>query len=141
MKKTYQKDDLIINWQPEKCIHSTKCWKGVDGLMSVFNPMEKPWIKPENESKERIIEQIKRCPSGALSYELQNKVEEMAKKESSDTVVEVTPNGPLLVHGKIQVKHKDEIIEKAQTTALCRCGGSKNKPFCDGQHREIGFEG
>jgi uncharacterized Fe-S cluster protein YjdI len=141
MKKTYKKDDLIINWQPEKCIHSTKCWKGVEGLMSVFNPMEKPWIKPENESKERIIEQIKKCPSGALSYDLMNSNEPVRSNKSASTIVEVTQNGPLLVHGKIQVKHNDAIVEKLQTTALCRCGASKNKPYCDGQHRAIGFEG
>jgi len=66
--KEYKKGALIIVWKPETCIHSTICWKAVTGLPSVFNPFEKPWIKPEGATIEELILQIKKCPSGALSY-------------------------------------------------------------------------
>ena len=64
MTKTYKKDDISILWQPEKCIHCAVC---MNGLSSVFKPTEKPWIQPENGTKEEIIEQVNQCPSGALS--------------------------------------------------------------------------
>jgi uncharacterized Fe-S cluster protein YjdI len=63
----YTKEDLTVIWKPKQCIHSTRCWKG---LISVFNPQVKPWINMDGASKEAIIEQVKKCPSGALSYEL-----------------------------------------------------------------------
>lgn len=66
--KKYSNGEITIVWKQEVCQHSTLCWKGVEGLLDVFNPHEKPWIKPEGASTERIIEQIKKCPSGALSF-------------------------------------------------------------------------
>lgn len=139
--KQYKKEALTINWEPEKCIHSTKCWRGATGLPTVFNPKEKPWIKPENESIETIIAHIKQCPSGALSYSL---VDEKEQFSFENQVVKVTvlANGPLLCSGKITIVFPDgRIEEKQNNTALCRCGSSANKPFCDGNHNKIGFIG
>lgn len=64
MIKEYAKDDAIIVWDHTKCIHSGVCARG---LSSVFKPREKPWIQVENASKEAIVEQVRKCPSGALS--------------------------------------------------------------------------
>ena len=61
----YTNGEVTVVWKPDVCIHSTFCWKG---LIEVFNPKEKPWIKMDGASTERIIEQVKKCPSGALSY-------------------------------------------------------------------------
>lgn len=69
--KKYKKGDLTIVWQPAKCIHSTVCWKAATGLPAVFNPFEKPWIRPEGASELELVEQIKKCPSGALSCVLE----------------------------------------------------------------------
>ncbi|HEX9513890.1 MAG TPA: (4Fe-4S)-binding protein [Puia sp.] len=66
--KKYSNGEITIIWKPAVCQHSTICWKGAAGLPEVFNPQEKPWIKPLAATTERIIEQIKKCPSGALSY-------------------------------------------------------------------------
>lgn len=66
--KKYTNGEITIVWKPGICEHSTLCWKGVEGLPHVFNPAEKPWIKPLSASTERIIEQINKCPSGALSF-------------------------------------------------------------------------
>jgi uncharacterized Fe-S cluster protein YjdI len=73
--KEYKKGALTIVWKPGVCIHSTICWKAATGLPSVFNPFEKPWIKPEVASIEELVEQIKKCPSGALSYYIDEKEE------------------------------------------------------------------
>ena len=137
--KTYENDDLKIVWKPDLCIHSKKCWKG---LLPVFDPRRRPWIDPAAASSEDIIAQIDQCPSGALSYKLKTNE---AEEKIPDTVlcqVEVAQNGPLLVKGLIELKRADGSIEiKEKMTAFCRCGASKNKPFCDGSHRSIGFEG
>jgi len=61
----YSNEEITVTWQPEICKHSTLCWKG---LIEVFNPQEKPWIKMDGATTERIIEQVKKCPSGALNY-------------------------------------------------------------------------
>ena len=66
--KEYKKGNLTIVWKPGLCIHSTMCWKEATGLPTVFNPFEKPWIKPENADTDVLVAQIKKCPSGALSY-------------------------------------------------------------------------
>jgi uncharacterized Fe-S cluster protein YjdI len=66
--KKYSNNDITIVWKPAVCFHSTYCWRGEKGLISVFNPAEKPWINPNGASTEEIIERVNRCPSGALSY-------------------------------------------------------------------------
>jgi uncharacterized Fe-S cluster protein YjdI len=66
--KKYTNGEITIVWKPAVCTHSTKCWKGHDGLIDVFNPMEKPWIKPDGASTERIIQQVEMCPSKALTF-------------------------------------------------------------------------
>jgi len=62
--KTYKKEDIEIVWDSEKCTHSGFCARQ---LSEVFKPKDRPWIQPEHASKERIIEQVSKCPSGALS--------------------------------------------------------------------------
>ena len=74
--KKYSNGEVTIVWQAGLCTHSTRCWKGEEGLPTVFNPREKPWIKPEGAGTERIIEQVKRCPSGALSFYRNNEAGE-----------------------------------------------------------------
>jgi len=66
--KTYPKDDIEIVWQSDKCIHSGICARG---LKEVFQPRERPWIKADGASKDDIIAQVEKCPSGALSIKTQ----------------------------------------------------------------------
>ena len=64
-KIKYTNGEVTVIWQPEICQHSGFCWTG---LIEVFNPKERPWIKMDGATTERIIEQVKKCPSGALSF-------------------------------------------------------------------------
>ena len=66
--KKYSNGEITIVWKPNACIHSTICWKGATGLSDVFKPGEHPWIKVEGATTQRIVEQVKKCPSGALSF-------------------------------------------------------------------------
>jgi len=63
--KKYSNNDITVVWQASKCTHSTNCWKQ---LIHVFNPKNRPWVNMQGASSEQIIEQINKCPSGALSY-------------------------------------------------------------------------
>lgn len=139
--KNYTNGEVTIVWKPDICIHSSICWKGKDGLPEVFNPADMPWIKPQGASTERIIQQIKKCPSGALSYFMNSQPEEKSEAQTAN-VVEIIPDGPLLVYGNLIIKDSEgnETL-KSNVTALCRCGGSDRKPYCDGSHSLIGFKG
>lgn len=138
MKKEYTNGEVTVTWQPDVCIHSKKCWTE---LFAVFNPSARPWINIQGAVTEEIINQVKKCPSGALGYYLNNQDQTPEEKPKYTSFIEVTKSGPLLVHGKITVKHHDDVIcEKDNITAFCRCGASSNKPFCDGSHRKVEFE-
>ena len=135
--KKYTNGEVTIVWKPSLCIHSRKCWTG---LPEVFNPRERPWVKAEGATTADIIAQVDNCPSGALTYFMNGKDAEPAPPEAS-TKVEVTKNGPLLVHGSIVLKDKHgNESNKEKVTAFCRCGQSANKPFCDGTHNTCGFK-
>ncbi|MCA6365048.1 MAG: (4Fe-4S)-binding protein [Bacteroidetes bacterium] len=138
MEKKYSTDEITVHWKPEVCIHSRICWTQ---LRNVFDPTKRPWINVEGATAEEIIAQVKKCPSGAISYTMNNKAEE-EKQAYELCVAEVSPNGPLLVRGEIIVKDAEgNEVRKSNITAFCRCGASGNKPYCDGSHRSAGFTG
>lgn len=62
--KTYPKKTIAVGWEPELCVHSRVC---CTGLPKVFKPKERPWVKVDNATEQEIIDQVKKCPSGALS--------------------------------------------------------------------------
>jgi uncharacterized Fe-S cluster protein YjdI len=136
--KKYTNGEVTIVWKPDLCIHSTNCFRG---LGEVFDPKKKPWVEPQGASTERIIAQIKKCPSGALSYFLNAEAQGPVNVEA-ETIAEPTPNGPLLVYGNVTVKDANGTLHKRNNvTAFCRCGASQNKPYCDGSHKKINFAG
>ncbi|MCR9253387.1 MAG: (4Fe-4S)-binding protein [bacterium] len=136
--KKYTNNEITVVWKPDQCIHSTICWKN---LISVFNPKNRPWVDMSGADSETIMNQVKQCPSGALSY-YKNDEEASDTEVEAERLIEVMKNGPLLVYGNITVKSKDgEEKKENRMTAFCRCGASSNKPYCDGSHQKIGFEG
>lgn len=137
--REYTNGEVTIVWKPNLCIHSTICWKG---LPQAFNPNEKPWIKPDCASTQTIVDQVEKCPSGALSYYMNNETSKTPEKETGNLVVEILKNGPLMVNGSFLLKDADgKEVHKTGQTALCRCGASNCKPFCDGSHIKMGFKG
>ena len=133
--KSYSNEDITVIWKPHICIHSKRCWKE---LKEVFDPAARPWVNMEGATTERIRDQVNNCPSGALSI-----TESVASEPTASySTIEVTPNGPLLVQGNILITDSSgnqKALEKK--TALCRCGHSSNKPFCDGAHINKQFIG
>ena len=135
--KNYSNGELTIKWQQSKCIHSAVCLRE---LPKVYNPNERPWIKIENATTEELKAQVNKCPTGALSYFMNDK--ENKETESMETKIEVMANEPLLVYGTLKVTDKEGNTEiKNKTTAFCRCGHSATKPYCDGTHIKNNFAG
>jgi uncharacterized Fe-S cluster protein YjdI len=66
MQKTfkYPNGEITVIWKPDVCTHSGICARGLPG---VFDPKRKPWIDMSQAETQQIIEQVKKCPSGALS--------------------------------------------------------------------------
>ncbi len=137
--KHYTNGEITIAWKPNVCIHSKICWTG---LLEVFDPRKRPWIDMTKAETDRIMQQVEKCPSGALSYFHNTETSAGQIPEVDvDTIIEASPNGPLLVYGNITIKHRNgEETKKNKVTALCRCGASGNKPYCDGTHAKIGFK-
>ncbi|TAE23378.1 MAG: hypothetical protein EAZ91_22190 [Cytophagales bacterium] len=136
--KTYPNDEITVVWKPAMCVHSKICWTQ---LSEVFNPRERPWVNMDGADTARIMEQVDRCPSGALSYYRNNETPQPADV-TGESVVEVLPNGPLMVYGNLIVKDSaGNETPKHKVTAFCRCGASSNKPYCDGSHVRVGFQG
>jgi uncharacterized Fe-S cluster protein YjdI len=136
--KKYTNNDITVVWEPSKCIHSAICFKG---LPQVFDPRKKPWISIENSETDTIIKQVNQCPSGALSLLHNQETKAQSQEQNELLKVKVTPAGPLLIHGNFILEQgTNETVLNAQTTALCRCGQSMNKPFCDGSHKKINFD-
>lgn len=137
--KEYSNGEITVVWQPDKCIHSELCF---NGLPEVFNPKSRPWVNVEGAASQKIMDQVKRCPSGALSYYVNEENEAEKPNVDVERIVEVVQNGPLMVYGNLKIKHHNgEVSQENRVAAFCRCGGSGNKPYCDGTHKKIGFEG
>ncbi|NLR89930.1 MULTISPECIES: (4Fe-4S)-binding protein [Flammeovirga] len=132
--RTYSNGDIEILWQPDLCIHSTKCFQA---LPNVFNPSNRPWVNMSNGETFDIIKTVKNCPSGALSL----KSDETDTSTTPSVEINVLKDGPVLVKGNIDItiSGKTENLGDKQV-ALCRCGHSNNKPYCDGNHVKAGFK-
>jgi CDGSH-type Zn-finger protein len=132
----YVGKEITIHDNRGICSHVGFC---TDSLPSVFKLGEEPWIDPNGASKVEIITTIEKCPSGALSYSLEGVEHRDLEREP---LVTVSNDGPYFVTGGIQIVGHDNRAEEVSNEhcTLCRCGSSKNKPFCDGTHWQIGFK-
>lgn len=116
------------------CAHAGFC---TERLAAVFRMKQEPWIDPDGASAAEIIETVSKCPSGALSYMVDG-VE--VRDQVREPLVTVTDDGPYAVTGGVEllgVPFGEGASQEHYT--LCRCGASKNKPFCDGSHWDVGF--
>lgn len=135
MKMEYTNGEIIVVWQPKVCQHSGNC---VRNLQSVFNNKRVPWVDMNAATTDEIISAVNKCPSGALSIKQNQKtVDKMENKPANEMQkIVMAENGPYLLEGKfVFVNHEGIETIKEGKVALCRCGNSGNKPFCDGTHR------
>ena len=134
-RDNYVGAEITIHDNRGICSHAGLC---TDGLPKVFLYGKEPWIDPNGATSEQIVRTIKKCPSGALSYSIEG-VEHRDQDRGPE--ITVAKNGPYVVTGGAELAGviRDEGASEGQYT-LCRCGESKNKPFCDGTHWSIKFQ-
>jgi uncharacterized Fe-S cluster protein YjdI len=135
-RRVYRNDAIEVTWEPRFCIHARKC---VRDLGQVFNPSARPWIDVDAADPDAIAQTVLECPTGALHF---RRLDGGAQEEAADEETSVQPvaNGPLFLRGRLRIVDREgNLIREDTRLALCRCGASGNKPFCDGSHRRIGF--
>lgn len=126
-----------VTWDGRLCIHVGECGRAEGEL---FVGGRKPWCSPDVAgSADEVAEVCQRCPTGALNYV--RKDDGAAEVAPGRNQVVVTNDGPLYLSGDLRIDGAAEDMSGVRfRAALCRCGASKNKPFCDNSHREIRFE-
>ena len=124
-----------VSWDGRLCIHVSECTRA-DGELFVSG--RKPWGDPDAVSPDEAAEVVARCPSGALS--IVRKDGGPAEAPPAENTIVVSHNGPLYVRGELAIEGAPDDMPGVKTrAALCRCGQSKSKPFCDGSHEAAGF--
>jgi uncharacterized Fe-S cluster protein YjdI len=136
LTKEYATDEIVVEWEPRLCYHSQNC---VRALRQVFDPTRRPWVKVDAATADEVEAAVAECPSGALRT---RRVGARVSDPVTAREVRATKNGPLLLSGGVRVVDAaGNILYEGEKAALCRCGGSGNKPFCDGTHKKNGFRG
>jgi len=100
----------------------------VRGLPQVFDVKKRPWIQPGNASVEHVAEVVRRCPSGALHYRLE---EGPPEEPEQPTRVAFVANGPINLRGDLSIEVYGGDGMREVRASLCRCGQTENEPFCD----------
>ena len=124
----------MVEWQPRLCYHSHNC---IRALPQVFDPERRPWVDSTTPRRTRSRPRSRsarpaRCARGASG----------AEGRGEPLEVKASAGGPLLIRGGVRVLDADgNVLYEGDKAALCRCGGSANKPFCDGTHKTNGFTG
>jgi uncharacterized Fe-S cluster protein YjdI len=134
--REYRNDAIAVQWSPEYCIHTGRC---IMAQPAVFDPGRRPWVILEGATADDIADAVLRCPTGALHF---TRLDDGSQEEpGGETYAVPVKNGPLFVSGPISITDSDgNVVREDTRVALCRCGSSDNKPFCDGTHRTIGFK-
>lgn len=133
----YEGKNITIVYDRFLCMGAGFCGE----LEAVFGTHDAPIYEPDGAPVEAVIETIRKCPSGALTY-IVGGVHYRDFFDKPEIVVE--PDGPLHCVGGVDLiddQVSDELLPMADHYVLCRCGGSKKKPLCDGSHEENGFKG
>ena len=123
--RAYTAPGLTVYYDRGRCLHFAEC---VRGLSQVFDGHKRPWIQPENASAEEVAEVVRRCPSGALHYQLE---EGPPEQPGRPTRVEFVADGPINLRGELSIKVPGGRRMREVRASLCRCGLTENEPFCD----------
>ena len=130
----YEGQQADVFWEGALCIHIGECGQASGDL---FVGGRNPWCQPDLTTVEDTVDVVERCPSGALTHIRKDGGPSEAAAERN--VVTVVYNGPLYVRGDLQIAGAESSPGVRYRAALCRCGESKNKPFCDNSHQKVGF--
>ncbi len=134
--KTFEGKELTVIDNRDVCCGAGECSRGAPGAFFRREAGERI-SEPDNQEKQKIIDTIRQCPSGSLAFMIEG---ELQDEFFSEPEIFVSKDGPLHVRGGIELTDDDKPVSRNHYT-LCRCGASKNKPFCDGEHEDIEFRG
>lgn len=159
--RRYKNDDITVYWKPSACVHASYCYRE---LIEVFDPGRRPWVDLSGSSTAKIIEVVNLCPTDALAWKWNDEKKNESVgidqvnhikfrrpelvntdnnvPEEHPVSVKIMADGPIVVKGNFDLVYdgnKKEVNESM--ISICRCGVSDHMPFCDGQHRKIGFNG
>ena len=129
----YNGEDVAVSFDSNRCIHAREC---VEGLPTVFDVDRRPWVDPDGDDAEAVAAVVERCPTGALHYE---RLDGGPGERSPDqNVVTAVEDGPLYLHGDVDIQTVDEeSVLRDTRVGLCRCGHADNKPLCDNSHNRV----
>jgi CDGSH-type Zn-finger protein/uncharacterized Fe-S cluster protein YjdI len=122
---------ISIKVDLKRCIHSRNCVLSAPRVFAT-NEVGK-WLHPEAYPIEQLVYVAQSCPSGALTYTRHDGGPQESAPEVN--VIRLRESGPYVVHADLDLTHQSQMFR----ATLCRCGKSKNKPFCDGAHDTFGF--
>ena len=129
--RTYERPELRVLWDATLCVHVGNCLRA---LPEVFDTNARPWVNVSGATADRVAEAIRTCPSGALRYVPNGAFP--PEQPDTPTSIEPQPGGPLFVRGDLEMTVRPDAAPfDSPRVALCRCGGSSNRPFCDNSHR------
>jgi uncharacterized Fe-S cluster protein YjdI len=123
--KAYTAPSITVFFDLRRCLHYAEC---LAGLPDVFDATRRPWIEADLADAESVAEVVRRCPTGALHYRLTDGDPE---EPARPTTITPEPGGPLLVRGDLVLETREGGRHETRA-ALCRCGRTRNEPFCDG---------
>ena len=132
--REYPSEGITVSYDANRCIHAAEC---VHGLPQVFDPEGRPWIDTSKGTPSEIAETVLKCPTGALHFERHDGGDSETAPDRNS--VSIAANGPLYLEGDIILSLPDGSALRETRVALCRCGSSQNKPFCDNTHLETKF--
>lgn len=134
--RTYNGENIDVTYDVVRCIHAEECIKHSP---AVFDKNRRPWITADSEPADQLVVTVERCPSGALHYERKDGGD--AEAIPDHNTIRLSHDGPLYLRGDFTILNgMGELVANDTRAALCRCGGSANKPFCDNTHRSNGFQ-
>ncbi|MCB9789096.1 MAG: CDGSH iron-sulfur domain-containing protein [Deltaproteobacteria bacterium] len=132
---TYPGQSTDVHWDGRLCIHVGECGRARGEL---FVTGRDPWGQPDLSADDEVLDVIARCPTGALT--LTRKRGGSTEQAPAENVVTVSNHGPLYLRGELDIEGAQQDMAGVRfRAALCRCGLSKNKPFCDNSHEDGGF--
>jgi uncharacterized Fe-S cluster protein YjdI/CDGSH-type Zn-finger protein len=139
---TYAGERITVFDNRGICAHSGFC---TDNLAAVFRQGQEQFVDPNGSTVEAIIAAVRNCPSGALSYGFGGVESREEVDQVREMMITVSKDGPYRITGAMALENSQgSAEERAQGSSLehyslCRCGQSKNKPFCSGMHWYVNF--
>jgi CDGSH-type Zn-finger protein/ferredoxin len=133
--ENFEATGITVHFNRSICSGAAEC---VRNLPAVFESKSEDWIHPAAASVEEVVETVRKCPSGALTFTIGG---ETAVKQEKAVSIRIVKNGPYEIKGPVEMDTPRWSVNASQTNfTLCRCGRSRNIPFCDYSHGEQGWD-